>query len=522
MSNPSTSPTPAPLMLSVSGCRGVVGQTLTPDTIARFAGSFAAFLLARSGGRPCTVVLGRDGRAGGHMVRDAAASGLAAAGCNVIDLGVAMTPTVAIATDAYARGEGSLETSDAGLVAGMVITASHNPQQWNGLKCLWADTTSAAYAHGFGSAACAPPADLAGDIISRFQTAAPAAVAWNHVGSVHTDTDADESHVNRLMSALESAGLSTLPSRLADGLKVALDSINASGCRAGLLALESLGCDEVLHLNGEQTGLFSHPPEPTRENLAAPGGLCDAVRANSCDVGFAQDPDADRLAIIDETGTYIGEEYTLALSALALLEAHKRSGAKHTGRLLFATNLSTSRMIDDIAARYGASVIRTPVGEAHVVAAMKHAAATGDTIVCGGEGNGGTIWPRTTYVRDSLSSMALVLWLISPQGLNPGRKTPLSEIIKTFPTYAIEKRKVDLARRDDATPALDELAKHFASHTVDRRDGVWISMTSGPLAGKAWLHVRASNTEPIMRLIAEAPTAAEANALLDQATRAMA
>jgi len=509
-------------MLSVSGCRGVVGQTLTPETIARFAGSFAAFLRERAAGRPCTVVLGRDGRAGGTMVRDAAASGLAASGCNVIDLGVAMTPTIAIATDSYARGEGSLAQASPGLVAGMVITASHNPQQWNGLKCLWADTASPAFAQGFGSAACAPPADLASEIISRFQTTAPAAVAWNLVGTVRTDNDAHESHVNRLMGALEAAGLSPLPSRLANGLKIALDSINSSGCGAGLLCLESLGCDEVLQLNGEQTGLFSHPPEPTRDNLAAPGGLCDAVRASGCDVGFAQDPDADRLAIIDERGRYIGEEYTLALSALALLEAHKRSGAAHTGRLLFATNLSTSRMLDDIAARYGASVLRTPVGEAHVVSAMKQAAAAGDTIVCGGEGNGGTIWPRTTYVRDSLSSMALVLWLISEQGLNRGRKTPLSEIITTFPTYAIEKRKVDLARRDDAAPKLANLARHFASHTVDQRDGVWINITSGPLAGKAWLHVRASNTEPVMRLIAEAPNAAEANALLDDAARAMA
>ncbi len=454
------------------------------------------------------------------MVRDAAASGLAAAGCRVIDLGVAMTPTVAIATDAYARAGGA--AGDGGLVAGMVITASHNPQQWNGLKCLWADTASPAFGAGFGSAACAPPAELAAEIIARFQGRQPDSVAWAEVGGVEFDTDADETHVDRLMAALAGAGLTEMPSRLGHGLRVAIDSVNASGCGGGLLCLESLGCDEVLHLNGEQTGLFAHPPEPTRENLSLPGGLCDAVRAGGCDVGFAQDPDADRLAVVDETGAYIGEEYTLALSALALLEAHKRSGASHRGRLVFATNLSTSRMLDDVAARYGAVVLRTPVGEAHVVAAMKGAAASGETVVCGGEGNGGTIWPRTTYVRDSLSAMALILWLISEQGLRPGRKTPLSSIVASIPAYAIEKRKVDLARREDALPVLERLAGHFGAQAVDRRDGVWVNMTSGPLAGRAWLHVRASNTEPIMRLIAEAPTTAQAGGLLDEAAAAMA
>jgi phosphomannomutase len=503
-------------MLSVSGCRGVVGETLTPDSISRFAGTFGSFLRDRAGGVPCTVVLGRDGRAGGRMVRDAAVAGLAAAGCHVVDLGVAMTPTVAIATDAYTRGK-----RERGLVAGMVITASHNPQQWNGLKCLWADTTEPAFAHGFGSAACAPPPELAADIIARFKERTPHAVAWDNIGGVSEDQDAAGAHVERLMEALQASGVADMPSRLGDGLRVALDSINASGCEAGLLALESLGCEEVLHINGEQTGRFAHPPEPTRENLELPGGLCDAVRGSGCDVGFAQDPDADRLAVVDETGRYIGEEYTLALSALALLEARKRAiegGAatdRSAGRLVFATNLSTSRMLDDVAARYGAVVLRTPVGEAHVVAAMKSAAAAGDTVICGGEGNGGTIWPRTTYVRDSLSAMALILWLISERGLRPGKRTPLSQVVASLPRYSIEKRKVDLARREDAQPMLDRVVKQLAGNRIDTRDGVWVDVTQGTLAGKAWLHVRASNTEPILRLIAEAPTPEEARGLLD-------
>jgi phosphomannomutase len=496
---------PGSLMLSVSGCRGIVGDTLTPDVAARFAGSYGSWLRERAKGE-VTVVIGRDGRAKGELIHGAAIAGLIGAGCEVVDLGVAMTPTVAVMTDSYATRAGSH-----GCVAGMVVTASHNPQQWNGLKCLLAEGGE------FHSAACAPPAALAGQIIERFEAlggGVSGAPGPNH--EAETDDTGVVEHTVRLYHALSESGLSPYPERLAEGLKVAVDCVNASGRTAAPTLLEGLGCEEVLALNTDDSGLFPHPPEPTRENLTLPGGLCEAVVQAGMDVGFAQDPDADRLALIDEQGRYVGEEYTLALGAMALLEAQAQTrtdaATKHTG-LVMVTNMSTSRMLDDVAAKYGARVIRTAVGEANVVEVMKREKA-----LAGGEGNGGVIWPRVTYVRDSLSAMALTLWLMSPQG-GRGRKRALSEIVASLPSYAIEKRKVDLARRAAAAPAIEKIAAAYKAQHVDRQDGAWVDFRSGPLAGKAWLHVRASNTEPIMRLIAEAPTAREANQLLDEASR---
>ncbi|MDX2131910.1 MAG: phosphoglucosamine mutase [Planctomycetota bacterium] len=490
------------LMLSVSGCRGVIGRTLTPEVAARFAGCFGAFLVERSAGRPVTVVLGRDGRRGSEVIAAAACAGLAGAGCRVIDLGVAATPTVAVETDVFARARPP--------AAGMVVTASHNPQDWCGLKCLLADGGE------FGSAACAPPADLARLIIDRFERAQPGTASWDAIGTIEPLAGAHDEHVERLAEALEAAGLAEDPSTLGEGLKVALDSVNASGAEAARAFLEAVGCEEILHLGAEGDGIFRHPPEPTSENLGLPGGLCDAVRESASDVGFAQDPDADRLAIIDERGRYIGEEYTLALGALALLEARRRR-AEPTQGCVLVTNLSTSRMLDDVAARFGARVERTPVGEAHVVETMKRLAAAGTPVLAGGEGNGGLIWPRVTYVRDSLSSMAMILALLRD---GPDRRR-VSDLVASIPAYAIEKRKVDLPRREDAAPGLERVANAFRAQRLDTRDGVWVDFTHGPLAGRAWLHVRASNTEPILRLIAEAPTPAAARSILDEAGRVL-
>ncbi len=490
---------PAPLMLSVSGCRGIVGQSLTPDVAARFAAAYGSILRERAKGKRITIVLSRDGRAGSQMVHAAAIAGLLGSGCRVVDIGIAMTPTAAVMTDHYAREERNAQDE---YVAGMVLTASHNPQQWNGLKCLFAEQGD------HGSAACAPPADIAEKIIARFRDpAANMYVQWNDIGGMVADASGEEAHVDRLMRAMEESGLTDNPAQLGRGLTVAVDSVNGSGANGARLLLESLGCDEILHMNADGSGLFPHPPEPTEDNLSLPGGLCEAVARSGCDVGFAQDPDADRLAIVADKGTYIGEEYTLSLGAMALLEAHR---ARDTGPTSLVTNLSTSRMLDDVAARFGATVLRTPVGEANVVEIMKsnHALA-------GGEGNGGVIWPRVAYVRDSLAAMALTLWLISPQGAGRGSKRPLSSVVASMPSYAIVKRKVDIPSRDAAGPAVAKIADAYKSHRVDTRDGARIDFTDTP----AWLHVRASNTEPIMRLIAEAPTKAAAEKILDNAAK---
>ena len=377
----------------------------------------------------------------------------------------------------------------------MELTASHNPQQWNGLKCLLRNDLGL-----FGSSACAPPAALAQQIVDRFRTGTIPNAPWDRLGTVERDDTANIVHIERVLAALTDAGIAEDPQTLGEGLGVVLDSVNASGVEAGATMLEQLGVQETLHLGCEDTGIFPHTPEPTLENLTL---LAQAVRESDAAVGFAQDPDADRLAIIDETGTYIGEEYTLVLATLAILEAMKRRGERTQGALL-AVNLSTSRMIDDVAARFGARVLRTAVGEANVVEAMKTNAC-----VVGGEGNGGIIWPRVTYVRDSLAGMGLVLSL-----LGNGRRT-LSEVVATIPAYAIVKRKVDLSRKEDARPAVEKLAQAYAKERVDLQDGVRVDFD----ARRAWLHVRASNTEPIMRLIAEAPTAADAQNVLQDAER---
>lgn len=469
------------LMLSVSGCRGIIGETLTPEVAVRFAGAFGAWLRTRAGGRRARVVLARDGRAGGEMITAAATAGLLAAGCDCLDLGIAMTPTVGFATDLH-RADG-----------GMVLTASHNPQQWNGLKAI-VRRPDARQAD-----ACAPDADSAQQIIDLFRAGPAPCEGWRGLGHPGRDDLASVRHVKHVLDSVD-AHIADIDHIAEAGFNVILDSVNCSGVVPGRHLLESLGVERLSHLGGERTGLFPHTPEPTRENLVT---LSQAVRAAGADIGFAQDPDGDRLAIVDERGEYIGEEYTLVLAAEALLSACQSPNPT------VAVNLSTSRMIDDVAARHGAKVIRTAVGEANVVSAMK---AHG--CVLGGEGNGGVIFPPVTYIRDSLSAMAIVLALLA----RTGEKRSLSSIISELPSYAIEKRKVDLKSKDDARPAVEKLARAYSGERLDRQDGIRIDFDSR----RAWLHVRASNTEPIMRLIAEAPTAEAARTLLDEAARVIA
>lgn len=478
----------APLMVGVSGLRGIVGKSLTPEVAARFAGAVGTWLVRERGAkkRP-KVVIGQDGRRGSEMIVAAAASGLLASGCDVVSAGIAMTPTLGVLVDSMRCD------------AGLQVTASHNPQEWNGLKVL----LPAAGAKR-GVSACAPSKEIAAEMVSLFQNGAPGA-SWDGLGSGEWASGDDwQSHWELVVQEIGRLKLSRLiKSR---SFKVSLDSVGGSGGRWTEKFLDrELGC-KVSASGTYKDGLFTHAPEPTRENLA---GFCKLVKKAKSQVGFAQDPDADRLAIVDERGKYIGEEYTLALAAEALLSVAK-PGRKQR---VLVTNLSTSRMLDDVAARHGARVVRTAVGEANVVEAMKREAAAGHDVVVGGEGNGGVIWPRVTYVRDSLSAMALVLSLMAR------RKQKLSEIVASMPAYAIEKRKVELARREDANPAVEKLSTAYAQHQIDLQDGVRVDFSSGDLAGKAWLHVRASNTEPIMRLIAEAPTASAAQGILDEAAR---
>lgn len=492
-SNQTGNQPPAPLMLGVSGMRGITGRSLSPEVALRYAAAFGTFLKHRTDSST-SVMIGRDGREGGEAIYQAAVAGLLGSGCSVTRLGVASTPTIGFAA-----------MQDVG--GAVIVTASHNPQEWNGLKLLIAGTA------GNGETefdfACAPPADLAHQIIEQYQ-AGPEWVDASCFTSLQDESDAATQHwVNVSILVLHQMPDEVFQQHDREGtigLRCVLDAVNSSGALVGVPFLDYLA--DVIPLNCSPSGVFPHTPEPTRENLSGKGGLCTVVPGVEADVGFAQDPDADRLAIVDETGRYIGEEYTLVLSALALLEAEE-----DTSDAILVTNLSTSRMIDDLAERFGARVERTPVGEAHVVGKMLELLADEKNVVLGGEGNGGVIWPEVSFVRDSIVAMGLTLALMARHD------KPLSQIVDSLPSYAIVKRKQDIPSKDAAKPAIDAVAKAFEGRgRIDLQDGVRVDLDDQ----KAWLSLRASNTEPIVRLIAEAPDEAAANALLDEVQKLLA
>ena len=446
------------LMIGVSGMRGTVGGTLTPPVVSRMASAFAAWL--HRGGSPANgkhlrVVFGRDSRPSGSWVRDAAASALVASGVELIDLDIVTTPGVA------------MMVKHLGADAAMIATASHNPIQWNGLKFLNRD-------------AVALPPEHANAVKKLYEEGATHYVRVQNLVPPVKNTETHALHVKRVLERVDVLGISS------KRFKVVLDSVNGAGCVATATLLNKLGC-QLVHMNGTPDGQFAHEPEPTAQNLTT---LSDEVRRQRAAVGFAQDPDADRVAIVDENGTYIGEEYSLALAAKLILS--KKSGG------VAAANLSTSRMIDDIAAQHGGRVIRTAVGEANVVQAMVAHSAT-----IGGEGNGGVIDPRIVPGRDSLVGMAYVLQLMAATG-----KT-VSQLVVELPRYEIVKTKFE-CRREDANRAVEAVKKAFASEKVDTQDGIRIDWD------RAWVHARPSNTEPIMRIIAEAPDRAEAEKRIAQ------
>ncbi len=455
----------APLMLSVSGMRGLVGQSLTPVVVCRYSASFGTWLGEQcgSGNTAPLVVVGRDSRPSGDMIEHAVIAGLIASGCRVVRLGIVSTPGVAVMI-------GKLEAA-----GGMVITASHNPLPWNGLKPLRHDGV-------------APPTDDVTKIIRLFREDQQSYAGIDQLQPVIADDTAAAYHCDRVCEYVDVDLIRQ------SGLRVVIDSVHGAGGPEARLLMDQLGV-ELVHLHAETTGRFPHNPEPVREHLT---GLCDAVIEHKADIGFAQDPDADRLAVVDDRGMYIGEEFTLALCTL-----HTLGGGMAFDRRpeVVVANLSTSRMVDDIAAGFGARVVRTPVGEANVAAAMREHSA-----LIGGEGNGGVIWMPLSQVRDSLIGMAILLHMLA------ARKMKLSQIVDQMTQYHIVKQKIAASRElIEMIPA--RMTRYYQSQRIDTQDGVRVDWDD------CWVHVRPSNTEPIIRIIAEARSPERATELVDQACR---
>jgi phosphomannomutase len=454
------------LMISVSGMRGHVGTDLTPELVARHAAALGAWVRTsaegqvaaarREGTRPA-VVLGRDSRTSGPMFTHAAAAGLMSVGVDVIDVGVVPTPTVQLAVEHHHAG------------AGLILTASHNPIEWNALKFVGPDGI-------FLDAE-------AGARVRALAEEGPPRMGWEGIGTMTDDREAVARHLDAVL-ALPMIDVTAIRAKR---FHVALDCVRGAGATAIPPLLERLGC-RVSGINLEPDGRFPRAPEPVPENLGELGAL---VRRSGAAIGLAVDPDVDRLAVVDERGEPVGEDYTLAFAVRAVLDG--RSSAARSPTVV--VNLSTSLVVEDAARKAGARLVRAPVGEANVARAIRDEGA-----VIGGEGNGGVMLPALHIGRDAPLGVALILHLLATSGVT------VSELVASSPRYTIVKAKGP--RGPELRPLYERLRTRFGDAETDERDGLRLSWPD------RWLHVRPSGTEPIVRLIAEAPTAGEADALV--------
>jgi phosphomannomutase len=454
-------------MISVSGMRGHVGTDLTPELVARHAAALGAWVrtaampqvagaTAGEQRRP-VVVLGRDARTSGPMFAHAATAGLMSVGVDVVDVGVVPTPTVQLAVEHHRAG------------AGLILTASHNPIEWNALKFVGPDGIFLD--------------DAAGERVRALAEQGPPRMGWEGIGEVRQDPDAVRRHLDAIVG-LNGIDVAAIRRR---AFHVALDCVRGAGATAMLPLLERLGC-RVSGINLEADGRFPRPPEPVPENL---GELSELVRSSGADLGVAVDPDVDRLALVDERGRAIGEDYTLAFAVRAVLDGRTSDGEVPT----VVVNLSTSLVVEDAARAAGARLLRAPVGEANVARAIRDERA-----VIGGEGNGGVMLPALHIGRDAPLGLALILHLLAANGVT------VSEVVASSPRYTIVKAKAP--RGQELRPLYDRLRHRFADAEADERDGLRLSWAD------RWLHVRPSGTEPIVRLIAEAPSPPEAETLV--------
>ncbi|MDX2192763.1 MAG: phosphoglucosamine mutase [Gemmatimonadales bacterium] len=441
------------LMNSVSGMRGIVGKDLTPELVARQAAALAAWCV--SIGRP-TVCLGRDSRTSGAMYARAAAAGIQSAGATCVDCGLSTTPSVQIAVDHHRAG------------GGIMITASHNPIEWNAIKFMGPDGVFLDH--------------VIGDEVKAIAERGPARGGWDRIGRYVEDTDAIERHIEQIV-ALHVIDLSAIRARK---FTVAIDTCRGAGGVIIPKLLDRFGVKwKGIHLQTD--GKFPRPPEPVPESL---GELSALVRETGADLGFALDPDVDRCAIVDASGRPIGEDYTLALGVHSVL--HDWSDRKPP---TVVANLSTSLVVADAAAKYGAKFVRAPVGEANVARVMRDRGA-----YIGGEGNGGVIFPDLHVGRDAPLAVALVLQLLTVM------QQSVSAFVENAPRYVIVKDKGP--RGADLGQVYAQLRSRFPDAEVDERDGLHLAWKD------RWLHVRPSGTEPIIRYIAEGPDAGVASGLI--------
>lgn len=448
------------LIKSISGIRGTIGsgvqEGLNPISTAQFASAYAQFIRKHSGKARPTIVVGRDARMSGAMVKHIVLGSLMGMGCDVIDIDLATTPT----TEMAVVGKGA--------DGGIILTASHNPKQWNALKLLNERGEFISDAEGKEILRLAESDELCFAEVDDLGTVTESSYLTEHIDAVLRATGVD-------VDAIRKANIA-----------VAFDSVNSVGSVVLRPLLDALGVKEVIGINEDTTGNFAHNPEPLPEHLHE---IASVIRERRVDVGFVVDPDVDRLAIMDEQGNCFGEEYTLVAVADYLL------GLQGGGNTV--SNLSSTRALRDVTLKHGGSYSASAVGEVNVVTKMKETGA-----LIGGEGNGGVIFPELHYGRDALVGIALFLSLLAKSG-----KT-VSELRAGYPAYFMSKQRVDLPQGTDSQALLDRLAREQAeAGQINLVDGVKIDLPT------KWAHVRRSNTEPIIRIYTEAPTQDEATEL---------
>jgi len=436
------------LMAGVSGVRGVFGESLDPVVITKYASRFGKLC---GGGK---IVVGRDSRTTGPAVFAAVSSALMSVGCDVIDLGIVATPTVLLAVKHHQAS------------GGIAITASHNPPQWNAMKFIDNDGMFLS-------------AEKAAKFLASVEEA-PDWVNWEAIGKLSKDEAAIQRHIQRIMD-IPYLNLEKIKN---SKFKVVLDSVNGAGGLCSPLLLKALGC-EVVEINSEPSGIFAHPAEPLNHNLVQ---LEEAVLAHDADLGFATDPDVDRLSIVGDHGRCIGEELTVALAELFVL-------AKHPGDLV--VNLSSSMISDYIAEQYGVQVHRTKVGEINVGKKMQELSSP-----IGGEGNGGVICPPVNYTRDAMAGMALILGLLAE------RDTKLSALVDELPKYFFAKAKIERSF-EDLNKIMSLVPQILQDYALDTQDGIKATRKDH------WIHIRKSGTEPIIRVYVESESVQRSHEICD-------